>query len=716
MKPSSHTKSSKVGDYTTRFIDETPELFDFSQRRDRATRLLSFIADVIVNGNPEVKDRPEPPSLAEPALPELPRFDPPPGSRQRLDELGAEGFARWMLEQKPLLLTDTTMRDAHQSLLATRMRSYDMLAIAPHYARLLPNLLSMECWGGATFDVAMRFLKEDPWMRLANLREAMPNLLLQMLLRGANGVGYKNYPDNVVKFFVRQAADAGMDIFRVFDSLNWVENMRVAMDAVCETGKLCEAAICYTGDITDPDRSKYDLKYYVSMAKELEAAGAHILGIKDMAGLCKPAAAYKLVKVLKEEIGIPLHFHTHDTSGISAASVLAAAEAGVDAADGAMDSLSCLTSQPNLGSIVEALRHGRRDPDLDRDAMRAISAYWEGVRRLYYAFESDMRAGGSDVYEHGMPGGQYTNLREQARAMGLGEHWPDVAKAYAQVNDLFGDIVKVTPSSKVVGDMALFMVSSDLTPEDVRNPEKDVAFPESVVEFFHGDLGQPTGGFPKDLQSKVLKGGDALQVRPGSVLPPADLERERQELEQKLRRQADDRDLAAYLMYPAVFLDYAKHRRAYSDTSVIPTGVYFYGLEPAQEVAIDIDKGKTLLVTKLATGQPDEDGMRTVFFELNGQPRAVKVADRALAASARVHRKADESDPGQVGAPMPGLIVSVAAATDAKVAKGDRLFTIEAMKMETAVYAEVDGVVQEVVATAGTRVEAHDLVVAIAAE
>ena len=702
-------------DYTTRFIDETTELFDPAPRRDRATRLLSFIADVTVNGNPEVDGRAVPDRLPAPELPPLPPVKPAMGSRERLEELGAEGFARWMLEQKQLLITDTTLRDAHQSLLATRVRSYDILGCALHMSHLLPELLSLECWGGATFDVAMRFLKEDPWMRLAELRERVPNLLLQMLLRGANGVGYKNYPDNVVRFFVRQSADAGVDLFRVFDSLNWVENMRVSMDAVLESGKLCEAAICYSGDLANPNESKYDLAYYVALAKDLEAAGAHILGIKDMAGLCKPEAARRLVTALKQEVGIPIHFHIHDTSGIAAATLLAASEAGVDAIDAALDSMSGLTSQPNLGSIVAALAGQDRDPGLDRDALRQLSHYWQDVRRHYLAFESDMRAGAASVYEHGMPGGQYTNLQEQARALGLERHWPDVERAYTAVNHLFGDIIKVTPTSKVVGDMALMMVTNDLSPEDVADPARPIAFPESVIQLFRGEIGQPTGGFPEALQQKILKGEAPITVRPGSILPPADLEAERAEAERKLRRKLDDRELASYLMYPQVFLDYANHRRANGEVSVLPTPVFFYGMEPGQEVAIDIERGKSLMVRKLATGEPDEDGQRTVFFELNGQPRNVKVADRSAAASGRVHRKADESDEGQVGAPMPGLIVSVSVAAGDTVANGDRLFTIEAMKMESAVYATLDGTVSEVVVSAGTRVEAHDLIVVVEA-
>jgi pyruvate carboxylase len=704
-----------TADYTTKFIDETPELFRFPRKRDRASRLLNFIGDVIVNGNPEVKGRPRPARLVSPKLPKVPLGAPAPGTKQKLDELGPEKFAQWMLDQKRVLLTDTTMRDAHQSLLATRFRTYDMKAIAPYYTELLPDLFSVECWGGATFDVAMRFLCECPWERLHAFREAMPNLLLQMLLRSANAVGYTNYPDNVVQYFVRRAAGAGIDLFRVFDSLNWVENMRVAMEAVRAENKLCEAAICYTGNLNDPHQTKYDLKYYLALARELKAAGAHIIGIKDMAGLCQPRAAFTLVKALKEEIGLPVHFHTHDTSGIAAASVLAAVEAGADAVDGAMDAMSGLTSQPNLGSIVEALRYGPRDSGLDPDNLRALSTYWEQVRQGYAAFESDLRSGASEVYVHGMPGGQFTNLREQARSLGIDDaRWPEVAQAYAKVNEMFGDIVKVTPTSKVVGDMALMMVTSGLTAEQVVDPDTEIAFPESVISLFRGDLGQPYGGFPEALQKKVLKGAAPLNVRPGEVLPPIDLEKARAEAEAKTWREITDDEFASYLMYPKVFLDYMQNRLDFGRVMVLPTWLYFYGMEPGNEVSIDIDRGKTLIVRFVAMSEAHEDGTRTVFFELNGQPRTVKVPDRTHVALKPPRRKASAGDPAQVGAPMPGTVVNVAVTPGAKVARGDVLVTIEAMKMETSVRADRDGTIAEVVTNRGEAVEAKDLLVVFA--
>ncbi len=698
--------------YTTRFIDETPVLFEAISRRDRATKLLTYVADVTVNGHPDTRGRALPPDPA----PEIvaPRFNgvPPPGAKQRLDAEGPEAFARWMRAEKRALVTDTTMRDAHQSLLATRMRTHDLVAVAGAYATGLPQLLSLECWGGATFDVAMRFLAEDPWARLAEIRERAPNILLQMLLRGSNAVGYTNYPDNVVRFFVRQAAAAGIDLFRVFDCLNWVENMRVSMDAVVEAGKLCEGAICYTGDILDPDRAKYDLKYYVGLARELEKAGAHIIGIKDMAGLLKPAAATKLIATLRVETGLPIHFHTHDTSGISAASVLAAVEAGADAFDAAIDSMSGLTSQPCLGSLVEALGRTDRDTGLDRQAIRQISFYFEAVRARYRAFESDLRFGASEVYLHEMPGGQFTNLKEQARSLGLEARWHEVARAYADVNMLFGDIVKVTPSSKVVGDLALMMVASDLTPADIIDPDKDIAFPESVVQMMRGDLGQPPGGWPEALQKKVLKGATPVTVRPGSLIPPADLEAERAAAAEKTGGAVDDRALASYLMYPKVYVDFARAADTYGPVEVLPTPVFFYGLPVGQEIFVELEQGKTLVLRNQAMGETDEEGFARVFFELNGQPRMAKVPDRRHGAAGKAaRRKAEEGNPAHVAAPMPGVVATLAVASGQAVKAGDVILSIEAMKMETALHAERDGTVAEVLVRAGDQIDAKDLLV-----
>ena len=700
----------RSGECITRFIDTTPELFIFKKRRDRATRVLQFIGDVVVNGNAEMKGRIVPPGPLAPPI--LPPYDIdaqiPPGSRDRLRELGPVRFAQWVAEQKPVLCTDTTMRDAHQSLFATRMRSTDMLRIAPFYARMLPQLFSLECWGGATFDVAMRFLKEDPWERLAALRERVPNILLQMLLRGSNAVGYTNYADNVVRYFVQQAAKAGVDVFRVFDSLNWVENMRVAIDATLETGALCEGAICYTADLFDASRPKYGLNYYLGLARELERAGCHMICIKDMAGVCRPRAVRELVRALKQEIGIPLHFHTHDTSGIGAASVLAAIEAGCDVVDGALDAMSGLTSQPALGSIVAALAGTARDAGLDFDAMQAISHYWEGVRRQYAPFEPDMRAGTADVYRHEMPGGQYSNLREQARSMGLDHRWPDIARAYADVNLLFGDIVKVTPTSKVVGDMALLMIAQDLTTADVLDPGRQIAFPDSVVSMLRGEQGRPADGFPEAIQRRVLNGRQALEGRPGAVLPAVDLEEARTIIEKQVGRSVNDFELASSLMYPKVFQDYAAHLRSYGDVSVLPTPVFFYGLGEGEEVSVDIDQGKTLVIRLQGQAEHEDEGYVRLFFELNGQPRVIRV-NRACAARVISHPKAEPGNPRHVGAPMPGMVVTVAVKAGQKVAKGDALASIEAMKMETMLHAEHDGVVNHVHVRPGAVVAAKDL-------
>lgn len=704
----------RSAEYTTRFIDDTPELFQFKKKRDRATRLLSFVGEVIVNGHPEVRDRIGPRSRTDAPVPKALPAEIPAGHRQRLEADGPEAFARWMRDEPRILLTDTTMRDAHQSLLATRMRTADLLNIAPAYARLLPQLLSLECWGGATFDVAMRFLKESPWERLTRLRAQVPNILLQMLLRSANAVGYTNYPDNVVRFFVRQAAVAGIDLFRVFDSLNWVENMRVAMDAVLEAGKLCEGAICYSGNMLHTGPHKYDLQYYVTIAKQLERAGAHVLGIKDMAGVCRPEAVRQLVTALREETGLPVHFHTHDTSGVAAATVIAAVEAGVDAVDGAVDSMSGLTSQPNLSSIIEVLADSDRNPGIDTEALRQISHYWEGVRQYYAAFESDIRSGTADVYRHAMPGGQYTNLREQARALGIERRWPEVAETYAKVNEMFGDIVKVTPTSKVVGDMALFMVTSGLSAEDVMDPDREVDFPASVVGLFRGDLGQAYGGFPEVLQRKVLKGSEPLTDRPGATLPPVDLEKARATVEKRIGRRVSDPELSSYTLYPQVFEDYAKHQRRYGDVSVLPTPVFFYGLDRETEIDVNIEKGKTLFIRHLATGEPNEQGERRVFFELNGQPRSVNIPDRRAAPTRAARPKAEEGSPNHVAAPMPGLIVSINVREGQQVSRGDPLVSIEAMKMETVLHADRSGVVAKIVAPAGTQVDSKDLLLILA--
>jgi pyruvate carboxylase len=699
--------------YTTKFIDTTPELFDFTARRDRGTKVLTYLADISVNGHPETAGRVKPRMDIHPRAPQLMADAPAAGSKTLLDEKGPQAVADWMAAQKQLLLTDTTMRDGHQSLLATRMRSIDMIRVAPAYAHNLPQLFSVECWGGATFDVAYRFLQECPWQRLRDLRARMPNLLTQMLLRGANGVGYTNYPDNVVKFFVKQAAETGVDIFRVFDSLNWVENMRVAMDAVLETNKILEGTVCYTGDILNPDRAKYDLKYYVGMAQELKAAGAHILGLKDMAGLLKPGAARVLVKALKEEVGLPVHFHTHDTSGIAGATILAAAEAGVDAIDAAMDAFSGGTSQAALGSIVEALRHSDRDTGLDVEAVRQISDYWEQVRAQYAAFESGLASPSSEVYLHEMPGGQFTNLKAQARSLGLEEKWHEVAHAYADVNQMFGDIVKVTPSSKVVGDMALMMVSQGLTRADVEDPNRDIAFPDSVVDMMRGNLGQPPGGFPEGIINKVLKGEKPNTERPGLHAKPIDIEETRlaatKELD--LDEPLDDEDLNGYLMYPKVFSDYVARHKTYGPVRTLPTGSFFYGMEPGDEISVEIDPGKTLEIRMQAMGEADDKGEVKVFFELNGQPRVIRVPDRKIKATTAVRPKAEAGNTSHIGAPMPGVVATISVSAGQKVNEGDLILTIEAMKMETGLHAEKGGVVKAVHVKPGDQIDAKDLLV-----
>ena len=700
----------RQGQVTTRFIDDNPELLAFARPARPGEPAAALHRRDHRQRPSRGEGSPAPPAYARnPKLPRLHAETPAPGAKALLDAEGPEAVTAWMLGQAPVLVTDTTMRDAHQSLLATRMRTHDLCQVADAYAHNLPQLFSLECWGGATFDVALRFLGECPWERLERLRTQVPNILLQMLLRASNGVGYTNYPDNVVQGFVARAAASGIDVFRIFDPLNAVENMRVAVDAVLETGRLCEAAICYTGDLHDPRRSRYDLDYYLAMGRDLRDAGTHILGIKDMAGLVKPAAARELVHALKEETGLPVHFHTHDTSGIAAASVLAAVDAGVDAVDLAMDSLSGFTSQPCLGSVVEALRGQPRDTGLDPAYVREISDYWEVVRAEYAAFETDMRAPASEVYLHEMPGGQFTNLREQARGLGLAERWHEVAEAYAEVNRMFGDIVKVTPTSKVVGDLALVMVSGGLTRADVEDADREIAFPESVVGLFRGELGRMPGGFPEPLASKILKGETPIEGRPGAILPPADLEAEHVRAEEETGWSLSDEDVYSWLFYPKVFADYAARHDLYGPVSALPTDVFFYGLPPRRDISVQIERGHTLVIRCLAVGETDEEGAVRVFFELNGQPRTVKVENREAAATVVRRPKADPANPCHVSAPMPGVVASVAVASGRSVRAGDLLMTIEAMKMETALHAERDGTVAALHVAVGQSVEAKDL-------
>jgi pyruvate carboxylase len=704
----------RAGQAHTKLIDTKPELLKFKPRRDRATKLLSYLSDITVNGNTTAKGwKPEKPILnPRVPLPEVRSFK---GSRDILLEKGPDAFAKWIRDEQRLLITDTSMRDAHQSLIATRMRTTDMLRIADAYAAGVPELFSLEMWGGATFDTAMRFLKECPWERLRRLREKVPGILFQMLFRGSNAVGYSNYPDNVVAGFVKHSADAGMDIFRIFDSLNYLPNMQVAMEAVRDHGKsLCEAAICYTGDILDSRRDKFSLKYYVAKAKELEKMGAHILAIKDMAGLCKPQAAYNLVDALKQEIGIPIHFHTHDTSGLNAASVIAAARAGVDIVDLAIASMSGSTSQPNLNSVCAALANSDRDPGLDADNLNELSDYWEEVLAQYKPFDSAPRAGTAEVYEHEMPGGQYTNLREQANAMGLGHRWREIARTYADVNQLFGDIVKVTPSSKVVGDMAMFLITRGIKAADVPKLKPgSIDWPESVIDMLAGGLGQPDGGWPAEVQKVVLGNKPATTHRPGDLAAPVDLEATRAQVAKKIGRHVDDDDLYSHLMYPAVFAEFVEFRRKYDDLSGLATPAFFYGMHVGEEVEMEIDPGKTLFVKLVSIGDADADGKRTLFYELNGMPRESVIVDKSRVSkdskAARIKGKPDDST--QACAPMPGMVTEVAVSPGQEVKEGDKLIILEAMKMLTTVSASQDGVVKEILVAKGEQVDSDDLLV-----
>ena len=700
------------GKATTRLIDITPSLFKFKARKDRASKLLSYLGEVIVNGNPQVKGR----SRISNPLPLIePEYDhstePPRGTRDMLLAQGPVKFAQWLRDQKSLMVTDTTLRDAHQSLFAARMRSFDMLTVADYIARRTSGLFSLEMWGGATFDTCMRFLGESPYERLRMLREKIPNVLFQMLLRGSNAVGYANYPDNVVREFVVHASEAGMDVFRIFDSLNYLPNLKVAMEAVNErTPSLCEAAVCFTGDFTDSNEEKYVLDYYVQLAKELEKMGAHILAIKDMAGLCHPVAASRLVKALRNEVGIPIHFHTHDSSGIASASVLKAAEAGVDVVDLAISSLSGCTSQPNLNSVVHALRHAPRSTGLDVQALNELSIYWEAVRQYYSPFDTSPPFGSAEVFSHQMPGGQYTNLREQAASLGLGKRWPDVVKTYQEVNALLGDVVKVTPSSKSIGDLAIFLITKGVKPEDLVNLPPETGFPQSVIDLVSGNLGQPKGGWPKSVQKVILGKQKPLRGRPGASAPKVDLKKESQSLKKKLGSRYTEDDLFSSLMYPQVYNDFQDFKKKYGDVSVLPTTAYFHGLEPGEEISIRIEEGKTLFIKLLHVGEPDEKGIRSLTFELNGKARTTMVQDNSVKGDSKAREKADPSNAKHVAAPIPAMISSIATSVGKTVAKGDKIAVLEAMKMQTTLYASSDGTVDEILVEVGDSVESKDLI------
>ncbi|WP_417874461.1 pyruvate carboxylase [Xanthomarina gelatinilytica] len=705
------------GDVTVNFIKQNPDLFVFKAPRNRATKLVTYLGDVIVNGNPDVKKTDPTKTFVKPVVPKFnPNGSYPEGTKDLLTTLGPDKFAQWLKAEKKIHFTDTTMRDAHQSLLATRMRTYDMLKVAEGYAKNNPDIFSMEVWGGATFDVCFRFLQENPWERLQLLRKAMPNILLQMLIRGSNGVGYTAYPDNLIEKFVEQSWENGVDLFRIFDSLNWMKSIAPCIEHVRNrTQGLAEGSICYTGDILNPKNTKYNLKYYTNLAKDIENAGAHILAIKDMAGLLKPYAAFELVSALKQELNIPVHLHTHDTSSIQSATYLKAIEAGVDVVDVALGGLSGLTSQPNFNSVVEMMKFNPRENSLNIDSLNEYSNYWETVREYYYPFESGLKAGSGEVFKHEIPGGQYSNLKPQAQALGLEDRFHEITAMYADVNQLFGDIVKVTPSSKVVGDMAQYLVSNNLTVQDVLERGDTISFPQSVVSFFKGDLGQPVGGFPKDLQKLILKDEKPYTDRPNAHLEPIDFEKEyeafRKIFEKDLSRPLKITDFLSYKLYPKVFTDsYNKHLK-YDNLMNLPTKNFFYGMEIGEEIIVELDKGKTLLITLDSVGKPNEDGMVTVYFKVNGQGRSVQIKDESIKIDKVEHLKADKANTKEIGAPLQGLLSTILVKKGDKVTKNQPLFIIEAMKMETTITANEAATVKQLVLNPGVMVNSEDLVI-----
>ncbi|WP_075343373.1 pyruvate carboxylase [Tenacibaculum agarivorans] len=709
----------QAGKVTVNFIKNEPSLFEFVEPRNRANKLIEFLGETIVNGNPDVKKINPEHTFTKPVIPSFPKLkEHPKGTKDKLTELGPEKFAEWLKNEKKVHFTDTTMRDAHQSLLATRMRTIDMMKVAEGYAKNFPDIFSMEVWGGATFDVCLRFLQENPWERLALLREAMPNVLLQMLIRGSNGVGYKAYPDNLVEKFVEKSWETGVDVFRIFDSLNWMKSIEPCIKHVRnKTQGLAEASICYTGDILNPSKTKYDLKYYIQLAKDIENAGAHILGVKDMAGLLKPQAAYELISALKSEINIPIHLHTHDTSSIQSASYLKAIEAGVDVVDVALGGLSGLTSQPNFNSMVEMLRFNERENPLDTQKLAEYSNYWEVVRGYYYPFESGLKAGTGEVYDHEIPGGQYSNLKGQAIALGLEDKFTDVTKMYGEVNQMFGDIIKVTPSSKVVGDMAQYMISNELTVEDVMERGDAISFPQSVINFFKGDLGQPVGGFPEKLQKIILKNEKPYTDRPNEHLDPIDFDTEFEEFKKDftkgMGRDLEITDFLSYKLYPKVFTDaYNKHLK-FGNVMNIPTKNFFFGMEIGEEIMIDIEPGKKVLISLVHKTEADENGNVTVFFKINGQMRVVSIKDTSVSVQKVENTKADEADENQIGAPLQGLLSSVLVKEGDIVQENQPLFIIEAMKMETTVTAVSRGIIEKVQLQSGTLVDSNDLVIKI---
>ena len=702
-----------TGKATVNFIQEHPELFTYTLRQDRGTKMLNYLAEVTVNGNPDVKVKDPDRVFEKPVYPNVNMYAGyTAGTKNLLTELGPEKFSEWLKKEKKIHYTDTTMRDAHQSLLATRMRTNDMVKIAKSFAIAFPQTFSMEVWGGATFDVCMRFLNEDPWKRLEAIRTAVPNILLQMLIRGCNGVGYAAYPDNLIETFVEKSWEKGVDIFRIFDSLNWMQNIAPCIDMVRKrTGGIAEGSLCYTGDILDPKRTKYSLEYYLRLAKDLENAGAHILAIKDMSGLLKPYAAKLLVEALKDTVKIPIHLHTHDTSSLQPASYLMAIDAGVDVVDCALGSLSGLTSQPNFNAIVEMMKFHERENNYDIKLLNQFSNYWEAVREYYYPFESGLKASAAEVFLHEIPGGQYSNLKPQAIALGLGDKFEQIKDMYATVNEMFGDIVKVTPSSKVVGDMAQFMVANNLSEQDIYEKGAQISFPESVQQFFMGDIGQPEGGFPEKLQRIILKDKKPFTDRPNKHLPPIDFDKDFATFKEKFGTDLTLCDFLSYKFYPKVFEDYLKFYREYGDVSVAPTPLFLYGMKVGQDTTIEISKGKTLLIRLLSIGPVDDKGNRTVFFKLNGQTRNVEIRDKSIKVERKENKKTDKGNDKQIGAPLQGMLSKLLVNKGDKVKKNQQLFVIEAMKMETIITAPYDGSVSHIELAGGTLVNTNDLVI-----
>jgi pyruvate carboxylase len=697
------------GDFTTGFIPEHPELFDISVKRDYEGNILKFIAEKVVNETHGVKTE-----FDVPHIPNAPMPEKLSGTKQILEEKGPEGVVEWIKNQNKLLLTDTTMRDAHQSLMATRVRTTDMLKIARDTSILGKDLFSIGMWGGATFDVSYRFLKESPWERLKEIRKRVPNVLLQMLIRGSNAVGYKNYPDNVIEEFIKEASDSGIDLFRIFDSLNWVKGMEVPVREVIKNGKIAEVCICYTGDILDKSKTKYTLDYYVKKAKEIEAMGAHILGIKDMSALLKPYAAEKLIKALKENISIPIHLHTHDTTGNGVATVLMAAEAGVDIVDTAFDAMSGLTSQPSLNSVVAALENTDRDTGINLDDVQQISNYWNAVRPVYAQFESGLKSGSTEIYKYEIPGGQYSNLKPQIESFGLGHRFDEIKEMFKKVNLLVGDIVKVTPSSKMVGDMAIFMVQNNLTPENILEKGKDLAFPDSVVAYFKGMMGQPEGGFPKELQAIVLKGEEPITCRPGELLPSEDFVKIKEYLETKHKIKPTMQDALSYALYPDVFEDYLKYIKEHGDFSKLGSDIYFHGLAEGETCEIKLKEGKIMVITLLQISKLDNEGYRTVAFEVNGNRRETRVKDKTQtvsSVSSESIKMVDPDDDLQIGASIPGTIIKVLVNEGDKIEENQKLVIIEAMKMETIITAKSSGVVDKIFIKEGQRVQSGELLI-----